>query len=59
MVKKAGYRCAVVAGARWDNGPETDRFYLERQAICRKDSLKEFARKVGGRIGFGWRASAV
>ncbi|MFC1621051.1 polysaccharide deacetylase family protein [Candidatus Omnitrophota bacterium] len=45
-VRKAGYRCAVTAGGRWNNGPETDRFLLKRIAIERNDSLVSFAKKV-------------
>ena len=51
-VKRAGYDCAVTVGSKWENGPETDRFRLERKTMQRGDSLGEFARKVGGHERF-------
>ena len=47
-VQKAGYHCAVTVDSKWENGPETDHFRLQRKTMCRTDSLADFARKVGG-----------
>lgn len=48
VVRKAGYRSAAIVSSGWENGPETDRFRLERKTMCRADSLADFERKVGG-----------
>ena len=45
-IQEAGYCCAVKVGSKLGNGPETNRFHLQRLTMCRSDSLADFARKV-------------
>jgi peptidoglycan/xylan/chitin deacetylase (PgdA/CDA1 family) len=47
-VERAGYDCAVIVGGRWGNGPETDRFLLQREPMLASDSLAWFKKRVGG-----------
>ncbi len=47
-VKRAGYDCGVIAGGRWGNGPETDRFLLKREPMLGSDSLDWFKKRVNG-----------
>lgn len=47
-VQEAGYDCAVTVGSTLANGPETNRFRLQRKTMERADSLAEFVQKVGG-----------
>lgn len=47
-VERAGYDCAVIVGGRWGNGPETDRFLLQREPMLASDSLDWFKKRVGG-----------
>lgn len=48
IVRKVGYCSAVGVGSGWENGPETDRFHLERKTMSRADSLADFKHKVAG-----------
>ena len=45
-VINADYSCAVTVGSRWHNGPETNRFLLERVLIEQGDSVSRFAKKI-------------
>ena len=45
-VKKAGYRCAVSTASRWHNGPDTNRFLLERISMEQHDTISTFAKKL-------------
>lgn len=47
-VQEAGYDCAVMVGSTLANGPETNRFHLQRKTMERAGSLAEFTQKVGG-----------
>ncbi len=47
-VERGGYDCAVIVGGRWGNGPETNRWRLQREPVLAADSLEWFGHRVSG-----------